>query len=212
MSYFTIVSHINTLTRTTLLIGLGVFAAGAMSACSVFPEQQPRSVYQLPASTISPSGSVSTDTVLRIARPLADEIQGSSQIIVAPDAISLRGYKQARWNASAPDLFRDHLMDAFRRDGRVPYLTTERDSASADVQLGGYLRAFRVEYRQGTPYARLLFDATLTDVAGNRLLNSQRFEIIEPLEAEPVEEAVNALWRATETLSRELIDWTVTQL
>lgn len=193
------------------LAALAVLAAG-ISGCSVLPEQQPKNVYQLPASEISPGTGPAVDSVLRVARPLTDDLQGGTQIVVAPDAISLRGYQQSRWNTSTPELFRDHLMDAFRRDGRVAYLTTERDSIGADIRLGGYLRAFRVEYRQGTPYARLSFDAMLIDEANSRLLNSQRFEVSEPLAAEPVEAAVRALWRATETLSQEVIDWTIGQL
>ncbi len=194
---------------STMKLCLIAILSMAVSACAVFPEREPRSIYHLPVSELAGSGETPRNVTLRISRPSVDDIQGGVRIIVSPDAITLQGYRQAQWNAPVPVLLRDHLIDAFRSDGRFKSIVSDRESLRADLELGGHLRAYRVEYENGLPYVKVLFDANLIDLAENRVIRSRRFHINEALAAEPVEEAVRAFWRATETLSRELVAWLV---
>ncbi|APX92328.1 hypothetical protein BWR19_04915 [Halomonas sp. 1513] len=177
--------------------------------CTVFPEREPRQVYQLPASQLAASQAPPSEWVLRVARPAVDESQGGMDIVVAPDPITLQSYGQARWNAPVPVMLRDHLMEAFVRDGRLARVVSDQQGVAADRQLGGQLRAYRIQYEQGEPFAMIVFDAQLIDLSANRLVGSQRFEVREALEDASVEQAVMALWRATERFSSELVEWAV---
>lgn len=191
----------------TMKLCLMAILSMAVSACAVFPEREMRSVYYLPVSELGESEETSRNVTLRISRPSVDDLQGGMRIIVSPDAITLQGYRQAQWNAPVPVLLRGHLIDAFRSDGRFKSIISDQESLRADLELGGHLRAYRVEYENGLPYVKVLFDANLIDLAENRVIRSRRFHVSEALVAEPVEEAVRAFWRATETLSRELVAW-----
>ncbi|MBD3898273.1 membrane integrity-associated transporter subunit PqiC [Halomonas sp. ML-15] len=188
---------------------LCVLATLLLVGCTVFPEREPRQVYQLPGSQLPASQAPVSERVLRVARPAVDEVQGGTDIVVAPDAITLQSYGQARWSAPVPVLLRDHLMEAFLRDGRLARVVSDQEGISADLQLGGQLRTYRIQYEQGEPFAMIVFDAHLIDLSANRLVGSQRFEVREALVGTSVEQAVMALWRATERLSSELVEWAV---
>lgn len=190
---------------------LGVLATLLLAGCTVFPEREPRQVYQLPASQLPASQAPASERVLRVARPAVDEVQGGMDIVVAPDPISLKSYGQARWSAPVPVMLRDHVMDAFQRDGRLARVVSDQQGVAADLALGGQLRAYRVQYEQGEPVALIVFDAQLIDLAANRLADSRRFEVREALGDASVEQAVMALWRATERLSSELVEWAVAE-
>ncbi|PAU76834.1 ABC-type transport auxiliary lipoprotein family protein [Halomonas salipaludis] len=190
-------------------VKLGALATLLLVGCTVFPEREPRQVYQLPASQLAASQAPGSERVLRVARPAVDEVQGGMDIVVAPDPITLQSYGQARWSAPVPVMLRDHLMEAFLRDGRLARVVSDQQGIAADLQLGGQLRAYRIQYEQNEPMALIVFDAHLIDLAANHLVGSQRFEVREALEDASVEQAVMALWRATERLAGELVEWTV---
>lgn len=188
---------------------LVVVATMALGACSVMPQSPPQDVYRLPPSTLGAGTGEPVDLSLRINRPVASELLDSSRIVVVPEGHRLSVYQGARWSASAPILWRDHLLDAFHNDGRIARLSGSAERVQADIELGGALRAFQAEYRAGVPEVVIQFDAHLVDSAGKRIIAGRRFVAREAVHGAQLPAVVDAFGRATDAMARELIDWTL---
>lgn len=149
------------------------------------------------------------DWGLRIARPSSDDLIGGTRIAVLPDGNRFSVYEGARWKLSAPELWRDHLLDAFHNDGRIRRLSSDGEMLGADFELGGMLRAFQVEYRGGEPEVVIRLDARLVDVRTRQILASRRFNVTEPVHNDQVPQVVEAFGRAGDRLAGRIVDWTV---
>ncbi|WP_375057092.1 ABC-type transport auxiliary lipoprotein family protein [Zobellella sp. DQSA1] len=182
-----------------------------LGACSVLPEPTPVALYRLPPSGQAATGAGPRLTELRLARPVVTDALGSNRLLVLAADHSYQAYPRARWAAPVPLLWRDWLLDAFWRDGRVSRLSSDGDNLQAGLELGGVLRALNVEVRGGSLVAVIRYDARLVDAGSRQILASRRFEAEEPMAGTAEEEAVAALGRAAERLSRALLDWTLAE-
>lgn len=185
-----------------------LLAAVAINACTILPESPPQDVFRLPPSAIEARDG-GTDMPLRIARPSAGDVLNSVRIAVVPEGNRLSVYEGVRWSSPAPVLWRDQLLDAFRKDGRVERLSSGGEGLRADFELGGALRAFQTEYREGKPEVIIHFDARLVDTGGRRIVASRRFAATAKVAGDQVPAVVEAFGRATDALASQLIDWTV---
>jgi cholesterol transport system auxiliary component len=163
----------------------------------------------MPPSAIAASSDEPVDWGLRVARPESDDLLGGARIAVLPGEHRFSVYEGARWNLPAPALWRDHLLDAFHHDGRVRKLSSDSETLEADFELGGKLRAFQVEYRDGQPEVVISLDARLVVVRTREILASRRFHVTEPADNEQVPQVVEAFGRAGDRLAGRIIDWTV---
>ncbi|QKT03916.1 membrane integrity-associated transporter subunit PqiC [Ectothiorhodospiraceae bacterium 2226] len=183
--------------------------AGALVGCNILPEARTYDLYRLPPSAVADAGEPPVDWALRITRPAHNDLLGTASIAVLPEGHRLSVYEGARWTSPVPILWRDHLLEAFQNDGRVRQLSTDADMLRADLELGGVLRAFQTEYRDGAPHVVIRLDAQLVDLAGRRLHAGRRFEVIEPTRSAEVPAVVEAFGRAGDRLAAALIDWTL---
>lgn len=186
---------------TTLLI----------SACSVLPKQVPVDLYQLPAPTLQASAAGPRLAALRIDRPLSSDALSSSRLLIMTANNQFQAFPNTRLAAPVPLLWRDWLLDAFWRDGRVQGLSAASEGLQADLELGGTLRAFHVDYSRGEAQAVIQYDATLISTKERHILASKRFEARQPLASVEVSAAIAALGVAANQLAVELIEWTVQQ-
>lgn len=186
-------------------------AAAAIAACTVLPGAAPQDIYRLPPASIEGAGAP-IDVSLRVAAPQASDVLGSARIVVVPEGHRLSVYEGARWASPAPALWRDHLLDALRSDGRIARLSSATEGLQADVELGGTLLAFQAEYRDGIPEVVIRLDARLVEVAGKRIVASHRFQVREPAGGGELPAVVEAFGRANAALAREVIDWTAANL
>lgn len=156
------------------LLGMFLFTL-MLSACSILPPAEPQDVYRLPPSSVTTSQGESVNFALRLSRPAVDDLLARKRIVVVPEGNRLSVYQGASWNSPTPQLWRDHILEAFRNDGRIARLSRAEERLQAEVCLGGSLRAFQVEYREGTPEVIIRFEARLVDTASRRILASRRF-------------------------------------
>ncbi|MGM0645996.1 MAG: ABC-type transport auxiliary lipoprotein family protein [Thermodesulfobacteriota bacterium] len=196
--------------KFSLLGLLGLVGALALGGCVVLTGDQAANTYQLPASQLVASNATQKDLTLRIARPVADGRQGSTDILISPEPFTLQRYRQGRWASPVPVLVRGHLLEAFSNDGRFARVVSDQSEIPADMELLGQLRAYRVAVHNAEPQAKVVFHAQLLDPNAHRLIQSKRFAITEAMADAQVDTAVRALWRATEQLARELVQWAAT--
>ncbi|WP_339523585.1 ABC-type transport auxiliary lipoprotein family protein [Pseudomonas sp. EA_35y_Pfl2_R111] len=183
---------------------------GNLAACSVLPKSQELSIYRLPASSL-PSHNTSADWALRVNKPYSSQLLDSTRIAVLPPGDQISAYQGVRWSDRAPLLLRDRLIDAFLDDGRLKAVSSDESRLQADLELGGDLRAFHSEYRDGIPAASILFEARLVESGSLRILASRRFEVSQTASDTSVPAVVNAFGQAGDQLAREVLEWTLSQ-
>mgnify|MGYP003108749376 CR=1 FL=1 len=182
-----------------------------LSACSVLPEQVPVDLFQLPAPSVQVASGGPRLSTLRIDRPLSSEALSASRLLIMTADNQFQAFPNVRLAAPVPLLWRDWLLDAFWRDGRVAGLSAASESLQSDLELGGTLRAFQVDYSGPSAQAVILYDATLISTDGRQIIASRRFEARQALDAVEAASAVAALGRAADRVAAQLIEWVIQQ-
>lgn len=185
--------------------------AGLLSACSILPKAETPDLYRLPASQQPAHAEPAVNWSLRVNAPHTDQVLGGNRIAVLPKGDLLSVYKGARWSDNAPALLRDRLLDAFRADGRIAALSSDEANLQADLELGGDLRAFQSEYRNGRVEAVIILEAQLVRSASQRIVASRRFEVHQPAQGDQVPQVVSAFGQAADSLSAQVTGWTLQQ-
>lgn len=195
-----------------LSLAASLAALATLGACSILPEAQVLQVYLLPVHNPPASAAARpVDWSLRIARPRTSLVLESPRIAVRPHGDEISVYQGARWSDPAPSLLRDRLMQAFQADGRVRGLSSDDSNLQADFELGGDLRAFQTEYPNGQASALIRYDARLVRTDDKRVVASRRFEVSQPVDGKKVAAVVSAFGKAGDTLSAQVLDWTLSQ-
>ncbi|GHA04900.1 ABC-type transport auxiliary lipoprotein family protein [Oceanisphaera arctica] len=191
------------------MIGLSVVLA--LSGCTLLPSSPPVTFYRLPppalAPSVAPGSAERVDLTLRIIRPETSGLLAGTRIAVVPQDNQLSVYQNVRWVSPLPVLWRDQLIESFQKDGRLRHVGSDADNLRVDVELGGVLRAFQSEYRQGRPLVIIRFDARLIDPYRRTILASRRFDVSEIPQGPEVPAVVAAFGVAHDRLARELLDW-----
>ncbi|HAW25801.1 MAG: membrane integrity-associated transporter subunit PqiC [Gammaproteobacteria bacterium] len=182
----------------------------ALSACSVLPESETLRIFLLPTSpTLQQASEPTIQQALRINTPQASRILASQRIAVVPQGNEISAYGSARWSDAAPALLRDRLIEAFQRDGRMPSVSNEDVNLYADLSLHSDLRAFQAVYIDGKPVVVITLDARLVNRNDQRTLANHRFEVRQPSADPSVESVVEAFGQASDRLSAEILEWTL---
>lgn len=182
-----------------------------LGACSFLPEQVPVDLYQLPPPSLGPATGGPQSLALRIDRPITSEALGGNRLLILTSDNQYQAFPDMRLATPVPLLWRDWLLDAYWRDGRVASSSAASEGLQADLELGGMLRAFHVENNGGPAVAVIQYDATLIRTIDRTIIASRRFESRQSLAVVDVPSAINALGSAANSLASELIDWTIEQ-
>ncbi len=192
------------------LLQASVLGLAALSAaCSILPQAESLTYYQLPATDLSAqAGSAAhKNLVIQVDRPHADRLLASSRITVLPQGNELSAYKGVRWSDDVPALLRNRLADALRDATQFRAVVLDSESVIADWELGGALSAFQVEYVQGAPRVRVQLDALLRDQRSGQLIQTRRFLVEQNVDGTAVPQVVEAFGAATDTLSQQVTQW-----
>lgn len=192
-----------------LALGAALSAAAMLAACSVLPEPESLTYYQLPATSLpaQPSDAARQALIVQVDRPYADRALAGPRIIVLPDGNQLSAYQGVRWSDDTPALLRDRLVGALRDAGQFRAVVLDSDAIVADWELSGSLSAFQVDYVQGAPRVRIHYDAVLRDQRNGTLLQTRRFTLDEPVDGTAVPQVVQAFGRAADSLALQLSQW-----
>jgi len=178
-------------------------------SCSVLPERAPVDLYQLPPSSLVRATDTTGISSLRIARPATSDALGGTRILILAPDHSFQAFAETRWAAPLPTLWRDWLLDAYWRDGRVTQLSASADGFQAQFELSGMLRAFHIEQDGGRGVAIIRYDASLIDTTNRQIISSERFEARQPVSDTSAAAAVRALGLAADKLAVDLVQWTI---
>lgn len=187
------------------VIGLASLSA----ACTVLPQAEPLTYYQLPAAGLATQSAPAShkNLIIQVSRPHADRLLASSRITVLPQGNELSAYKGVRWSDDVPGLLRNRLVDALRDASQFRAVVLDTESMIADWELGGSLGAFQVEYIQGAPRVRVQLDALLRDQRTGQLIQTRRFVTQQDVDGTAVPQVVESFGLATDALSMQVIQW-----
>lgn len=187
------------------LVGL----AALSTACSVLPQAESLTYYQLPAValTAQQAPAAHKQLIIQVNRPYAERLLASSRITVLPQGNELSAYKGVRWGDDVPALLRNRLADALRDAAQFRAVVLDSESVIADLEMGGTLGAFQVEYIQGAPRVRIQFDALLRNQRSGELLQTRRFVVQQDVVGTAVPQVVEAFGQASDALSLQVSQW-----
>lgn len=187
------------------LVGLAVLS----TACSVLPQAESLTYYQLPATRLKAQQAPAShkNLIMQVNRPHAERLLASSRITVLPQGNELSAYKGVRWGDDVPALLRNRLADALRDSAQFRAVVLDTESVIADVEVGGTLGAFQVEYIQGAPRVRIQFDALVRDQRSGQLIQTRRFVAQQDVVGTAVPQVVEAFGLATDALSLQVSQW-----
>lgn len=193
-----------------LALSIASLSATLLCACSILPAPSQVNVYQLPPTTFKEAiNSPSKSWALRINKPNSNAQINSPRIIVIPEPNLVSSYEGARWSDSAPTIVRNRIINAFITDGRIKSISADDRSLYADFEIDSYLQSFQTEYIAGTPKVVIRLDAQLVNVASRKIIANRRFEIIQDTSGVKVPQIVVAFGEASNKLTSQLIDWTI---
>ncbi|KXS37856.1 MAG: hypothetical protein AWU55_1954 [Halomonadaceae bacterium T82-2] len=186
--------------------------SGLLSGCSLLPEREPVRLFTLSEPSLSASPGSACDLTLRVDTPSAGSPLDGPRLLIMPSPGEFQAYAGARWRDDAPLLVRDHLIEAFRLDGRLAAVVDDASRARSDATLASQLGAFYSRYRKGTLEVMVRLDVQLLDEANREVLASQRIEVAAPSDDDGLESVVEAFGHAADQLASELVDWTLREL
>ena len=123
-----------------------------LTGCTVLPERSATILYTLPPATGMTTNATAALDSLRLATPSAPEALGGTRLLVQRDN-GFEAHAGARWAASVPVLWRDWLLDAFWKDGRVAADGTPAEILTTDRLEAIFGFRMRVETIEGKPFA-----------------------------------------------------------
>jgi cholesterol transport system auxiliary component len=194
---------------------LAIFALASLlggTACTVLPEAESLTIYQLPAPTLEPSSAKPLPLSLRIGTPQAGSVLSSPRMIVNPRGNELQTYKGARWSDPVPALLREHLARAFEQRGVLEAVSTDENTFRADIHLSTDLRRFQVIYADSKPTAVIELKASLIDPTSRAIMARRSFTIEQILASPQIPGVVDGFKLASDEIASQVIDWTVGQL
>jgi len=194
--------------RRSTMAGLMLFGTLWLSACTVFPEAESLTIYQLPAPSLETSSAARLPLSLRIGTPQAGSVLSSPRMVVNPRGNELQTYKGARWSDPVPALLREHLARAFEQRQVFSAVSTDENSFRADISMSSDLRRFQVIYRDARPVAVIELNARLIDPVSREILASRSFVVQQALPSSQVPGVVEGFKTASDELAMQVIQWT----
>ncbi|MDZ7852183.1 MAG: ABC-type transport auxiliary lipoprotein family protein [Halomonas sp.] len=191
---------------------LAMLLSVLFAGCSLLPEQEPIRLFTLPDPSLSASSEAPRELTLRVDTPSAGSPLDGPRLLVMPSPGEFQAYAGARWRDDIPQLLRDYLVTAFRRDGRLAAVVDDASRARSNATLASHLEAFHSRYRDGVPEVVVRLEVQLLDEASRAVLASRRIEAVVKSNDASLDAVVEAFGRAADQLTRELVDWTLERM
>lgn len=183
-----------------------------VSACTVLPDAESLTIYQLPAPDLEASQAEPLPLSLRIGTPQAGSVLSSPRMVVNPQGNELQTYKGARWSDPVPALLRDHLARAFEQRGIFVAVSTDENAFRTDIHMSSHLRRFQVIYRERAPFAVIELNARLIDPVSREILAGEAFIVEHALPSAEIPGVVDGFKQAADELAVQLVRWTRNEL
>lgn len=196
-----------TMIAETGLAGLMMIAlAGMSSGCALIPDRAPVTLLEPMPAAPEPSDQPPASWSLQIARPVADQLRDSRQVLVRRGDSTLQVYSQARWIDNVPELLRTLVVRHLADGGRVS--DVHATGVPSDLMLAMDIRHFEVvDDSDDTRRVEVAISARLLDGRSGALIEARSFRARADLDRVDSPGIVGGFERALDRILPELADW-----
>lgn len=195
-----------TVAATIFAASLSVFLSG----CTVFPEPEQLTLYELPASAETRGSGELVDVRLRVTEPEAMSALDTSRISVRPTENQHSYYGAVRWSERVPALVKYRIKDAFWDHAQIAHVSSDTQQLPVDYILMSRLRAFQSEPANNK--VRVEVELSLVRAQSRELVAKTRFSAEDSFPANEVPSVVASFGRAMDDVSSQTVRWTADEL
>jgi len=191
------------MTRISRILTLVVCAL--VGGCAGGNEIEAIYVLSAPAT---PPVSAGTSAQILVPEPRALEAYGTNRIPVSPSAITLVYYPDVVLQDTVPKVMQHVLLETFQNTGRVRAVGLPGQSLLINYQVVTEIRAFQAE-TFGTDRARVSVSAKILDDSNGRVVADRVFTTVVGMPGDGPDDAATALNAAVQSLSTDIVAWTL---
>lgn len=189
--------------RASLVTILGLVL---LSGCgSVLGTKTPPDTYAL-TGTPAVEGRASPRRQILIAEPIALKALDSEQIVIKPTPSSIQYLADSQWSDRLPKIVQAKLIQAFENSGRVGGVGRPGEGLAIDYQISTSIRSFEVRV-QGGNTAVVEISAKVINDRNGTVRDQQVFRSTSPVRGSSNEAYVEALDRAFDNVTTDLVRW-----
>jgi cholesterol transport system auxiliary component len=182
-----------------------------MTACGLIGGPPPRLFTLTPVGNF-PRGLPPVKWSLVVDEPTAARQIDTSRIALMSGPFRVDYYADVEWTDSAPAMVQLLLIQSFQNTGRLPVVSSSRQTLATDFLLLSNLREFQVETdASGTPQATISLEVTLLRMPRRTPLGTTRFEKSSPIDSKSTEAVTTAFDVSLDDVMRRVVDWTLRQ-
>ena len=189
--------------RASLVTVMGLVL---LSGCgSVLGTKTPPDTYAL-TGTPEVEGRASPRRQILIAEPIALKALDSEQIVIKPTPSSIQYLADLQWSDRLPKIVQAKLIQAFENSGRVGGVGRPGEGLAIDYQISTSIRSFEVRV-QGGKTAVVEISAKVINDRNGSVRDQQVFRSTSPVRGSSNEAYVEALDRAFDNVTADLVRW-----
>ncbi|RUO25755.1 hypothetical protein CWE09_03215 [Aliidiomarina minuta] len=181
-----------------------------LSGCSILPEPEQLTLYDLPASQQDQGPGDVIDVRLRVTQPEALAMFDTSRISVRPTDIQHSYYAGVRWSERAPVLVEYRIKDAFWDYAQIAHVSSDSQRLPVDYILLSQLRAFHSIPRSNQ--VRVEVELSLVTAHSREIVAKTRISAEDSFSTNDVPTVVASFGRAMDELSLKTVQWTRSEL
>lgn len=183
-----------------------VMSLALLTGCgSVLGTKTPPDTYAL-TGTPAVEGRASPRRQILIAEPIALKALDSEQIVIKPTASSIQYLADSQWSDRLPKIVQAKLIQAFENSGRVGGVGRPGEGLAIDYQIATSIRSFEVRV-QGGKTAVVEISAKVINDRNGTVRDQQVFRSTSPVRGSSNEAYVEALDRAFDNVTTDLVSW-----
>jgi len=194
--------------KPRLFISLGLSIS--LSACvSLLPDPQPAStVYRLATPFQAVEKSVGAE-VVRVDRPLANQIFNSENIVVSMDGQKLSAIAKANWAELTPVMLQGSMIDALAGSSQFIGLVPT-SGARTQTRLHLAIKNFEASFDNGSeapPLAIVHYNVTYARSDDRKLLGTHSVRKVQRASSINVSSIVTAIEQANNAAMTDIVTW-----
>lgn len=195
--------------RAALGLALGLPLAGCTGLGAL--RGPPPTLYRLSPKTTFDGDLPTVGVQIVVDEPLATRGIDSDLIALAPNAIEIRYFANARWVDRAPRMVQNLLVQSFESTGRIVSVGRQAIGLRSDYNIVSDLRLFQASYVQGgadrPPVVQIKLNAKLVRQPRQEIVAGETFEVETPARGTDIGAVVVAFDEALGTILKRVVEW-----
>ncbi|NEN76352.1 hypothetical protein F9B74_08480 [Pelistega sp. NLN82] len=180
--------------------------AVVLGACSILPSNPPTDAYRLPDSQVSVQFAPKPLGIV-IPEPYANRFLNHQRLTVVLENNEVQAYSGVNWVDIAPKVFRDRLVDDFRRARAYQTVVKNDELINLDRLLQTDIQAYQIQYQQGKPYVVIDVNVALINRRQGNIIGASNFRQERELSSAQIETVMQAFGEVSDQVNTQILQW-----